>query len=81
VKAAAWGGVMSRRPHGDRHPHSDAKAEDDRTARYAGRMVAESSSIAGTLAERYWRAVRGFGDLPLPSELRFHPAVWCRETH
>jgi DNA primase len=50
------------------------------TATYAARLIADSRPIAGTLAERYLREVRGLSELPQPVELRFHPAVWCRET-
>ena len=49
-------------------------------ASYAVRLVAESRPISGTLAERYLREARDLGELPLPTELRFHPAVWSRET-
>ncbi|HET7884267.1 MAG TPA: toprim domain-containing protein, partial [Acetobacteraceae bacterium] len=50
------------------------------TGNYAAHLLANSLPIPGTLAERYLREVRGLEDLPLPSELRFHPAVWSRET-
>jgi hypothetical protein len=56
------------------------KDRQRRTLDYAARLIAESSPITGTPGERYLRAARGLGDLPLPSELRFHPAVWCKET-
>jgi hypothetical protein len=52
-----------------------------RISKYTARLIDESLPIAGTLAERYLREARGLGDLlPLPAELRFHPAVWCKET-
>jgi DNA primase len=64
------GSRYERRP--DRRPRG--------TGNYAARLVAQGSPIAGTLAERYLREVRGLGELPLPAEPRFHPGVWSRET-
>lgn len=59
---------------------SPRRSPSSGASRYAARLVAQSRPIAGTLAERYLRDVRGFGDLPLPAELRFHPGVWSAET-
>ncbi len=50
------------------------------TGTYAAKLLEKSRPIIGTLAERYLREARRFGDLPLPEELRFHPAVWSGET-
>ena len=57
-----------------------AHAKRSNTSNYAARIVAEMRSLAGSLGERYLRAARGLGDLPLPAEAGFHPAVWSPET-
>src|SRR3954447_10406639 len=55
--------------------------QDAKSYRRAARIAAEAVPIAGTLAERYVRDVRfGGHDLPMPSELRFYPAVFSKET-
>lgn len=48
-------------------------------SRYARRLFTESTPVTGTLAERYLREHRGI-DGPLPTELRFHPAVWSKDA-
>src|SRR3954469_5604462 len=60
---------------------TEAKAQSQGAGAYAARIYKESVPIAGTIAERYVRDIRfGGHDLPIPKELRFHPAVWCKET-
>jgi hypothetical protein len=60
---------------------AQAKARSQGAGTYAAEVYRRSVSIHGTLAERYVRDVRfGGHDLPLPQELRFHPAVWSDET-
>jgi len=76
------GFAEARERAGDASSRKDTSHQRTRgTAPYAARLIADSRPIAGTLAERYLREVRGLGDLPLPAELRFHPAVWSRDTN
>jgi hypothetical protein len=78
--AAAWamGQVQGEpTPRPSRQPPHDRATS---ASSYAARIAAEMHGVTGTLAERYLRETRGMGDLPLPAEIGFHPAVWSRET-
>jgi hypothetical protein len=64
-------------------PREEARAPElkqQRTSRYAAALVAQSRPATDGLATRYLRETRGLGDLPLPAELLFHPAVWSPDT-
>jgi hypothetical protein len=63
-----------------RVPRASTQPRATSTSNYAARLAAEKQPIAGTLAESYLREGRGLGDLPLPGEAGFHPAVWSAET-
>jgi hypothetical protein len=77
--------VESAKRRAEERAREQAKAHAGTTSQgagaYAARIYREAKPIAGTLAERYVRDIRfGGHDLPIPKELRFHPAVWCGET-
>ncbi|MFL5281397.1 MAG: toprim domain-containing protein [Rhodopila sp.] len=60
---------------------AQAKTQNQGAGAYAARIYKESGPATGTLGERYIQDVRfGGHDLPMPTELRFHPAIWCGET-
>jgi hypothetical protein len=62
-------------------PKSGPAAESGtRDSTKAAKVWGEARSIEDTLAERYLREKRGFGDGPLPVDnLRLHPGIWAEE--
>jgi len=54
--------------------------EQERSLRYARRLVRESRSIAGTLAERYLRDHRGIDLEKFPGSVRFYPGIYSRQN-
>src|SRR4029077_13102671 len=58
------------------------RLSDEQRQAYARRVWGEGSAIAGTLAEKYLKVVRGFKQIPpeVNAVVRWHPYLWLDNT-
>lgn len=58
----------------------EIEADKERNRRYAENIWRQTKPVENTLAETYLREIRGLKSCSLPATLRFHPALYHKQT-